>query len=160
MFLEQLDHVLIPLDLSDASRMALREGLAIAASRSSRATLLTVVDTGFPYPDIFSFARPDEEYFRSMRDTVRTKLGEWLAEDNTYGVRTDIVVLRGKAKLEIPAYAEEYGAQLIVLTSHGAGGFRESMLGSTTEGVVRIATCPVLVLPLRGAKHDSPLMVR
>jgi nucleotide-binding universal stress UspA family protein len=157
MFLETLDHILVPLDLSDASRYALREALGIAARRGSRVTVLTVVDTRFPYPDIFSFARPDEDYFRTWRDTALERIKAWLAEDNTQGVPTEAVVIRGQARREIPAFARESGAQLIVLTTHGAGGVRDSLLGSTTEAVVRTATCPLLVLPLHGVEHDSPL---
>lgn len=157
MFLDTIDHILVPLDLSDASRFALREGLSIAARRGSRVTVLTVVDTRFPYPDIFSFAKPDEDYFHTWRDTAIDRIKAWLAEDNTMGVPAEAVVIRGQARREIPAYAREVGANLIVLTTHGAGGVRDTLLGSTTEMVVRTATCPLLILPLRGVEHDSPL---
>lgn len=43
-------------------------------------------------------------------------------------------------------YAREQGAELIVISSHGRTGFTRWMLGSVAERVVRLATCPVLVL--------------
>ena len=46
----------------------------------------------------------------------------------------------------IVARAEQIGAQLIVIASHGHGGFRRFLLGSTAERVVRMATVPVLTV--------------
>lgn len=155
MFLENVDHVLVPLDLSDASRVALREAVAIARSRDAKLTVLTVVDTSFPYPDMFSFARPDDDYFRTMKETVEAKVRDWLADAG--GVSVDVAVIRGKARVEIPAFAADCGAKLIVVTTHGQSGVRGALLGSTTEAVVRLAKVPVLVLPLGGLDHDSPL---
>jgi nucleotide-binding universal stress UspA family protein len=33
---------------------------------------------------------------------------------------------------------------MIVITTHGFGGLRRAVLGSTTEAILRQATCPVL----------------
>ena len=38
---------------------------------------------------------------------------------------------------------------LIVIGTHGAGGFEHLVLGSVTEKVLRRATCPVLTVPPR-----------
>jgi|CXWL01.1.fsa_nt_gi nucleotide-binding universal stress UspA family protein len=156
MFLDTIDHVLVPLDLSEASRAALTVGLGLGARGGVKVTVLAVVDTTFPYPDIFSFARPDDDYFKTMKETVQGKLAEWLAAKPA-GADVEVVVIRGKAKVEIPAFAKECGAKLIIVTTHGEGGFRGAMLGSTTEAVVRTAAVPVLVLPLSDVDHESPL---
>jgi nucleotide-binding universal stress UspA family protein len=42
--------------------------------------------------------------------------------------------------------AEEMDADLIAISTHGLTEWRRAVLGSTTEEVVRHATCPVLVV--------------
>lgn len=42
--------------------------------------------------------------------------------------------------------AGEAGADLVVLATRGGGGFRNLLLGSTSERVVQHALCPVLTV--------------
>jgi nucleotide-binding universal stress UspA family protein len=55
-------------------------------------------------------------------------------------------VLIGNAGSEITEYARNVGAGLIVIPSHGRGPIRRLLLGSTTDRVVHLAHCPILVL--------------
>jgi nucleotide-binding universal stress UspA family protein len=48
--------------------------------------------------------------------------------------------------LEIVRLAKERGADLIVMATHGHGFFTHAFLGSTTDRVLRRASCPVLVV--------------
>lgn len=43
--------------------------------------------------------------------------------------------------------AETFEAGMIVLGSHGHGAFYHLLIGSVSEGVIRKATCPVLIVP-------------
>ncbi|MFC7175724.1 universal stress protein [Halosegnis marinus] len=43
-------------------------------------------------------------------------------------------------------FAEEHGADYVVMGSHGRSGASRILLGSVAEGVVRRAPCPVLVV--------------
>jgi nucleotide-binding universal stress UspA family protein len=52
----------------------------------------------------------------------------------------------GKVDLEIVALAEELGADLIVMGCRGHGGIRRVIEGSVSDGVIRHARCPVLVV--------------
>ncbi|MDA8255577.1 MAG: universal stress protein, partial [Betaproteobacteria bacterium] len=46
----------------------------------------------------------------------------------------------------IVADAREWGADLIVIGSHGRSGVRHLLLGSVAEGVARASTIPVLIV--------------
>lgn len=46
------------------------------------------------------------------------------------------------------------GAEMLVVGSRGAGGFRGLLFGSTADQVVRNARCPVVVVPVTGT--DDP----
>jgi universal stress protein A len=55
-------------------------------------------------------------------------------------------VLMGRPAEEITNYAQEIDAQMIVIATRGQSGLAHMMLGSTAEGVVRAAKCPVLTV--------------
>jgi universal stress protein A len=52
----------------------------------------------------------------------------------------------GSPSEEIVKFANEQGADLIVMGTHGWTGARHLILGSTAENVVRTANCPVLTV--------------
>ena len=52
----------------------------------------------------------------------------------------------GDAGREIAKFAKEVEAELVVLSSQGQGFLEHLLVGSVAERVVRLATCPVLVL--------------
>ena len=58
---------------------------------------------------------------------------------------------------EIADYAEQIGADLIVLPSHGRTGLTRLLIGSVAERVVRLAHCPVLVLKAPVEKESPAL---
>jgi nucleotide-binding universal stress UspA family protein len=64
-------------------------------------------------------------------------------------VETKTVTRSGRAAPEIVAYAKEIAADLIVMGTHGRGGFQHALLGSVAERVVHHSPCPVLVVPVR-----------
>lgn len=55
-------------------------------------------------------------------------------------------VLLGEPAHGVANYAEQIGAELIVIPSHGRTGITRLLIGSVAERVVRLAHCPVLVL--------------
>ena len=55
-------------------------------------------------------------------------------------------VLVGRPAEEIASYAKEIDAQMIVIATRGQSGLAHMVLGSTAEGVVRAAKCPVLTV--------------
>jgi nucleotide-binding universal stress UspA family protein len=57
-----------------------------------------------------------------------------------------LAVLLGEPAHSITDYAQEKGAELIVIPSHGRTGITRLLIGSVAERVVRLAHCPVLVL--------------
>jgi nucleotide-binding universal stress UspA family protein len=52
----------------------------------------------------------------------------------------------GEPATAIARAAKDWPADMIVIGSHGRGGLRRALLGSVAEGVMRQASCPVLVV--------------
>ena len=64
--------------------------------------------------------------------------------DATFIVRT---CTGGHAARTIAAIAEEVGADLIVVGTHGYGRLATALVGSVTQGLVHAGVCPVLAIP-------------
>jgi nucleotide-binding universal stress UspA family protein len=63
------------------------------------------------------------------------------------GVEARAVFVLGKPVETIRMEARRIEAQLIVLGSHGRSGLERVLMGSVSEGLVRVAPCPLLVVP-------------
>ncbi len=61
----------------------------------------------------------------------------------------------GEPSREIAAEAEEWGADLLVLGTHGRTGAARVLLGSVAEGVLRAARCSVLVIPASAVAEEA-----
>jgi len=66
------------------------------------------------------------------------------------GFTVETAVRQGKPPGTIVAAADELGADLIAMTTHGRGGLRAVLMGSTVEQVLHAATRPVLLARPRG----------
>ncbi len=142
--------VLIPLDFSDDSQRALVYGLALAGTCGAEVALLTVIEDSFPYPELFAWDHPNEEFYKSMRERALHHMEELLqgaVTDAPAVAKVERLVVRGRPRHEIVAVAADIGADLVVLARHGSSGIRHAFMGSTAESVLRHARCPVLVLP-------------
>ncbi len=140
--------ILIPVDFSEASVQSLRHGLGLASAVGASAVVLTVIDTSFPYPDLYSLDDPQRDYFRVMRERAFQRMEEWLRQQpDAASVKVEKVVLRGRPAVEIPDFAAEIGADLMIVARHGSSGLRHALMGHTAESLARSAPCPVLVLP-------------
>lgn len=57
---------------------------------------------------------------------------------------------------EIVAYADEQNIDMIVMGTHGRGGFRRAVVGSVTDKLIRTANVPVLsVRTIGDASNDN-----
>jgi nucleotide-binding universal stress UspA family protein len=151
----EIDRIVSPVDFSENSERSFDHALALARWFDAAITVLHVpVLPTPPFP-------PDGElpYLISLsaeqRAELRKRLEAFVAPARGSGVTIDVVVQEGNAAAEVLRQAEERSADLIVMGTHGRGGFERLMLGSVTEKVVRKAGCPVLTIP-SGARRDTP----
>lgn len=100
------------------------------------------------YPPIPSVLG-DEQFYRlagAEVDRSQAMLAPFADAMRRAGVDVDTEVLEGPAPRAILAVAEARKADLIVIGSRGLGAIRGLLLGSVSERVVRMASCPVLVV--------------
>lgn len=132
--------IVVPVDFSGVSIVALKTALELAESPAGVHALHIVVPLGNMSPGMTWGAVDDSSRVKEIED----HFAEYLAEHDIVGVTP--VVRTGDPGLQIADYAEECGAELIVITSHGRHGIKRFLLGSVAERVIRHAELPVLVL--------------
>jgi nucleotide-binding universal stress UspA family protein len=143
--------VLVPFDSSEASREALNVARTYVPDLGTpTAGSISVIHVIMPPPvtslGLFWQGPFDEDQAAAQGLTaLRKDLAEFGAPDFEAIVRVSSHVAE-----EIVDFAERDRTDLIVIPSHARKGFDRWLLGSTTERVVRLAPCPVLVL--RGPK--------
>lgn len=84
---------------------------------------------------------------QQLTDEAHEALGSQLAgalEDYPDVAVTTVVTTESAAHQVLESAAE---AQLIVMGSRGRGGFRGLLLGSTSQAVLQVAPCPVMIVP-------------
>ncbi len=139
-------HLLCAVDFSDASEQALGLGLELGCVPGGSVTVATVLEwlaeeAPLAYPE-FDIA----PYQAHLAATAAIRLRDLV---QGAGAPADCpieqVVAHGRAHREILRLAIERGSDLIVMGAQGRGGVGLALFGSTTQQVVRGATCPVLV---------------
>ncbi len=139
--------ILCPVDFSDASSHAVEHAIAIASWYAAGLTLLHVclpVATGVP-----ELPLPDNPTPAPDMQRAEAQIAVSLRAAKAAGISADVFVDVGRPAADILNRATSLPADLIVMGTHGAGGFEHLALGSTTEKVLRRATCPVLTVPPR-----------
>ncbi len=140
--------ILCPVDFSPPSRAALAAAVELAGHFSAELLLLHVMPPVpvLPAGQAGGAAFDLASYQAELRSGSQQALEELAAEV----VGTDIphrpVLAEGEPAQGIARAADEHGADLIVIATHGHTGWRRFMVGSVTEKLVRIAARPVLTV--------------
>ena len=138
--------ILCPIDFSPSALQALGFALDLARQADGRVTLLHVVEWLAEEEPRASTHCSVPEYRRYMVEDAQERLRTLVAEESRTWVEIDDLVVFGRAHREILRSAETTPADLIVMGSQGRGGIGLALFGSTTQQVLRGATCPVLTV--------------
>lgn len=140
--------ILCPLDLSDFSKRAFEHGLVLARWYDAEVVALHVFSSWVPPGDLSTYPAW-MRHVPQAREQIDAELREQLRPAIDAGIEAPLVTRQGDPSAEILACARSMKADLIVLSTHGRSGFDRLALGSVTEKVLRKASCPVLVVPVK-----------
>jgi nucleotide-binding universal stress UspA family protein len=146
--------LLAPLDLSSCSRASLQRAAQLARALKARVHALHVVT--LPTLPVMAGAAPIDINALSLEQLLKARR-DWLEHTiDVLGVRDvvgELVVRTGEPAHTIHEVAQELGADLICMGSHGRRGLQRLLLGSTAQRVLRHAPCAVYVL--REELHET-----
>ena len=142
--------ILVAVDGSKTSNAALAEAIKLAKSRRARLRLIHVVDETTTYMAA-DLPYAIDDYLKFIRATGRKELANCAGRIKASRIKFDtkFVVIKSLGQRIADAISKEakrWPADLIVIGTHGRRGVNHLLLGSVAEGVVRLATKPVLVI--------------
>lgn len=138
--------VVVPLDGSELAEEVLPHVAEMIRGRDSQVYLLSVtpmmrgvassiVDS---HPNAGERQRVEQELKKYLR-----KVGRRL---EPVAAEVEVAVRSGRPADEVLAFADNVGADLIAMTTHGRSGIRAWIFGSVADRIMRGATCPVLLV--------------
>jgi nucleotide-binding universal stress UspA family protein len=146
--------ILLATDGSEEAELAALRAVELAQRTNSE---LHVVHVGvvplflesYRYPGTLGY---DRKLYEQIQEESRERLRKLSWRVKVAGGTVAGTHLRmGAVDLEIVALAKELGADLIVMGCRGHRGIRRAIEGSISDGVIRHAPCPVLVV----GSHES-----
>jgi nucleotide-binding universal stress UspA family protein len=142
----QLGKILVAVDFSDHSQVALNYAAEFAGAFDAEVLLCNVVEAA----EILSQIPPGGEgYFPPNLSEIRKEKSQvecekLLAESGITNGR--VRTAAGKAFVDIIRIVREEDVDLIIVGTYGRGAVAHMLLGSVAEKVVRKAPCPVLTV--------------
>ena len=123
----------------------------------STVRVLSVVDqvvTATPEVAIFSAEtiEAERQQFTQVADELTTRFANWLCSS---GLTAEKQVRTGDPTAVILDEAKEWGADLIVVGSHGRTGIKRWLLGSVAQSIVNQAPCSVYVVRERSQEAET-----
>jgi nucleotide-binding universal stress UspA family protein len=142
--------ILVPVDLSRATTRVCDAACALTKLIGARIVLFNVVQLPVMLlNDVYALdAGALAETAVAGEKFAARKLRALGRRCEKRRVRVQTVQRTGEPVTEILARAAAEKAAYLVLGSHGHGAAYDLLVGSTTQGVLRGALCPVLVVPL------------
>lgn len=139
--------ILVPTDFSVRAETALKLAITMAREHGAQIDLLYVVPINY-YPGEFEglVSRTLEAQETDAAHKKLATLRKGLMRKN---IPIATHVRQGRVPTQICDAAKELNSDLIAMSTQGRTRWQHALLGSTTEDVVRQATCPVLCVRKR-----------
>ncbi|MEE9618246.1 MAG: universal stress protein [Anaerolineae bacterium] len=138
--------VVVPLDGSELAEEVLPHVVEMIRGRDSQAYLLSVAPmmrgAARPVVDL----RPDGEERQRVEQELKEYLRKVASRLESVAAEVEVTVRSGRPADEILIFADNVGADLIAMTTHGRSGIRDWIFGSVADRILRGATCPVLLV--------------
>ena len=144
-------HILVAVDGSPTSDHAVAQAAALARATGGRIRLWNVMDplahiSGFERPEVYS-----QEVLPRLRQAGEALLQQACAHVKQQGVVVDTVLIENlntRVAQLVVEHASAWGADLIVLGTHGRRGLERVLMGSDAEQIARTSPVPVLLVRL------------
>lgn len=141
-------HILVPVDESPVSYAAVEQALALAKPLNCQVTITSVIAVDpFVGVDFYKVAPAITDYFIEAEKNAQLNLAEIKQSFIRDGIAVNTKIVRGVSPAEgIMQVADEVGADLIIMGSHGRTGFKKLVLGSVAQEVLTQSPIPVLIM--------------
>lgn len=136
--LDKPKNIYVTVDFSSSDNKALNHAVQMGGKEAVY-SLLHVVET--PGAIIYGADTVD---FESRKDIEMIE--EYVHQLKSQGYNTNFLIGYGNPKQSIPELINKHGADVLVIGTHGHGGFKDLFFGTTVEAVRHKTTIPLLVV--------------
>ncbi|NTW83921.1 MAG: universal stress protein [Chlorobiaceae bacterium] len=150
-----LGKILCPTDYSATSDNAVRYAVEFARKVGAHVRFLNIVDPKNVQAGTDGISDADQNV-PDQEDGIPESFSRVLMSEKKKGLSADICVLKGDAHKVISEHAHSWGADLIIMGSHGRTGLHRLMMGSVAEEVFRSSDVPVLLVKEKAADKVVP----
>jgi nucleotide-binding universal stress UspA family protein len=140
------EKILVPVDFSEHSQNALTNAKEIAKSYEAKIHLLHIIEETIHPAYSLTGKSSIFDIVPNIKEDCEKRLKKMIIETIGDDVKTEIHIVSGQAANEIINFAKSNSMDLIVIATHGLTGLEHLLLGSTTEKVVRMSSCPVFTV--------------
>lgn len=148
-------NLLVAIDFSEITEAVIDHTRTLASALKAEVFLLHVIAPSTPVLDIETdpdTAHPLQESeilpgVTVTENRTHLQLHELAEKLRLNGISVSAHLAYNDEVDAIIKAAETFEAGMIVLGSHGHGAFYHLLIGSVSEGVIRKATCPVIIVP-------------
>lgn len=141
--------ILVPIDGSNTSNRALDSALELAKAFGSSLRLVHVIEETAYLTGYDPLGGYTGDLIGIMQESGTKLLAEAMARVQAAGVPADSMLfdkLGERLAETVAKAAQDWGAELIVLGTHGRRGVGRLLMGSGAELIIRLAPVPVLVV--------------
>jgi nucleotide-binding universal stress UspA family protein len=140
--------ILAAIDFSPVSRRVVAEGASLAAALDARLVLFhSVPPSPLVAVELAHMVGPVVQFTDDVQKAAGRHLRRFARSLAGNDITVDAVVTSGYPVIEILGHVGKIGADYIVLGSHGHTAFYDLVAGSIASGVLKRASCPVIVVP-------------
>ena len=162
--------ILVPIDFSDVTPPVIDLARKLAKALDAEIDLVHVKEitaAAMPgtlgyglagMPELVPMSGVPAPGFEPMPETIpedegqTSKLAKWQEEIAQQGIKVSLHEPAGVVAEEILNQADALNADLIVMGTHGHGAIYNLLVGSTTKGVLKHSTRPVLLVPVQNLR--------
>ncbi len=148
-FPRDLRRMLVPVDYSDGSKLAVDAALCLARLLGALPTAVHVWDRPAWVSDTITVQTEGKQTSLGalILENEEAQMQDFLSSLPSSAGRLPHRLLAGEPASAILKELDDGGYDLCVVATHGRGGLRHLLLGSITEKLVRLAKVPVLTVP-------------
>lgn len=146
------ERILVPVDSSENSKDALKEAIKLAKLTGGKITVMHAYQSWTP-----ALIDNMEAWHAALKNAAKTILDNTQNIAAAEGFKVETLLVDGNAVQEIVNTANSGHFDLIVMGARGVSKITEILLGSISSGVLKKATCPVLIIKEKTKKTTNQI---
>lgn len=143
-----MKRILVPCDFSEPAQQAYKFALTLATASQAEVIVLKAIDLPIMYESTFG-VQPyvvDAKLLKELEEDALRKFEKLKAMFQQFKVQVNFRTAFGPVTLSVQQEIEERKIDLVVMGTHGVSGWKEYLIGSNAEKIVRFSSVPVIII--------------